>query len=43
MEVQLVVEGIHDRLPLQRFANGDFAYDWVVPDIFDFGNHSFGR
>ena len=21
-------------------ANGDFAYDWVVPDIFDFGNHS---
>ena len=36
-EVQLVVEGIViNTLPTD--ANGDFTYEWVVPDIFDFGN-----
>ena len=39
LEVQLVVEGIMIA-SLFSDANGDFAYDWVVPDIFDFGNHS---
>ncbi len=38
-EVQLVVEGILINA-LQTDANGDFAYDWVVPDIFDFGNRT---
>ena len=38
-EVQLVVEGIViNTLPTD--ANGDFTYEWVVPDIFDFGNRT---
>ncbi len=38
-EVQLVVEGIMIATILTD-ANGDFTFDWVVPDIFDFGNRT---
>ena len=38
-EVQLVVEGIVINT-LTTDNNGDFTYDWVVPDIFDFGNRT---
>ena len=38
-EVQLVVEGIVITT-LTTDANGDFAFDWIVPDIFDFGNRT---
>lgn len=38
-EVQLVVEGILIA-SVQTDANGDFAYDWTVPDIFDFGDRT---
>ena len=38
-DVQLVVEGILIAT-LVTDANGDFAFDWSVPDIFDFGNQT---
>ena len=38
-EVQLVVEGIVINT-LFTDENGDFTYDWVVPDIFDFGDRT---
>ena len=38
-EVQLVVEGIVIST-LTTDQNGAFTYDWVVPDIFDFGNRT---
>ena len=38
-EVQLVVEGIVIAT-LTTDASGDFAFDWIVPDIFDFGNRT---
>ena len=38
-EVQLVVEGIVIA-SLTTDESGDFSFDWVVPDIFDFGNRT---
>ena len=38
-EIQLVVEGIVIST-LTTDQNGAFTYDWVVPDIFDFGNRT---
>ena len=38
-EVQLVVEGIVINT-LSTDNNGDFTFQWVVPDIFDFGNRT---
>ena len=38
-EVQLVVEGIVINT-LSTDDNGDFTFQWVVPDIFDFGNRT---
>ncbi len=38
-EVQLVVEGIVINT-LFTDDNGDFTFQWVVPDIFDFGNRT---
>ena len=38
-QVQLVVEGIVIN-SLTTDENGDFTFDWVVPDIFDFGNRT---
>ena len=38
-EVQLVVEGIVIAT-LTTDETGAFAFDWVVPDIFDFGNRT---
>ena len=38
-EVQLVVEGIVIAT-LTTDESGDFSFDWVVPDIFDFGNRT---
>ena len=38
-EVQLVVEGIVIT-SLTTNDQGGFTYDWVVPDIFDFGNRT---
>ena len=38
-DVQLVVEGIV-LASLVTDANGDFTFDWQVPDIFDFGNNT---
>ena len=38
-EVQLIVEGIVIST-LTTDQNGAFTYDWVVPDIFDFGNRT---
>ncbi|MEC8577040.1 MAG: Ig-like domain-containing protein, partial [Candidatus Thermoplasmatota archaeon] len=38
-QVQLVVEGIVIN-SLTTDQNGDFTFDWVVPDIFDFGNRT---
>ena len=38
-EVQLVVEGIVINTVFTD-SNGDFSFDWVVPDIFDFGNRT---
>ena len=38
-DVQLVVEGILIAT-LTTDANGDFSFDWSVPDIFDFGNQT---
>ena len=38
-DVQLVVEGIV-LASLVTDANGDFTFDWLVPDIFDFGNNT---
>ena len=38
-QVQLVVEGIVITT-LNTDANGDYTFDWIVPDIFDFGNRT---
>ena len=38
-EVQLVVEGIVINT-LSTDGNGDFTFQWIVPDIFDFGNRT---
>ena len=38
-DVQLVVEGIVIA-SLTTDESGDFSFDWVVPDIFDFGNRT---
>jgi protocatechuate 3,4-dioxygenase beta subunit len=38
-DVQLVVEGILIGT-LITDSNGDFTFDWLVPDIFDFGNQT---
>ena len=38
-EVQLVVEGILINTVFTD-SNGDFSFDWLVPDIFDFGNRT---
>ena len=38
-EVQLVVEGIVIT-SLTTNEQGDFSFEWVVPDIFDFGNRT---
>ncbi|MGB1587777.1 MAG: transglutaminase domain-containing protein [Poseidonia sp.] len=38
-EVQLVVEGIMIAAVFTD-NNGDFAYEWLVPDIFDIGNRT---
>ena len=38
-DVQLVVEGILIAT-LTTDSNGDFTFDWLVPDIFDFGNQT---
>ena len=38
-EVQLMVEGIVITT-LTTDENGAFSYDWLVPDIFSFGNHT---
>ena len=38
-EVQLVVEGIVIT-SITTDENGAFSYDWFVPDIFAFGNHT---
>ena len=38
-DVQLVVEGILIAT-LITDSNGDFTFDWLVPDIFDFGNQT---
>ena len=38
-QVQLVVEGIVIAT-LDTDQNGDYTYDWVVPDIFDFGTRT---
>ena len=39
LDVQLVVEGILIGT-LITDSNGDFTFDWLVPDIFDFGNQT---
>jgi len=38
-EVQLIVEGIVIT-SLTTDENGAFTFDWLVPDIFSFGNHT---
>ena len=38
-DVQLVVEGILIAT-LSTDSNGDFTFEWLVPDIFDFGNQT---